>query len=424
MIINGRLDFYNCKDLKDISKIIKVNGSLILPGLNTDSSIKVHPNFTVENLYHTALDQNLKNYSFPSIKVLNELSLDDSPLKKIPDGLDLSSLKILTISWSNIKTIPDNLDNLKELNAQGNKELSNLPNNITKYKSLNISNSKIKELPKNLEVEKDLSISSTEIKELPDNLKIKGTLNIFNSKITELPKGLEIGKNLLLGSTEKDVMQWLKYFPKDLKVGGYINISNCSDLEYVPDNLKVFPSMGNCKNLKSIPKNILMDFKIVEEVMRDTYFMDCFDLSNCHSIKNLGLIRKVNLWIDLTNCYSLETFSQLENVKGAIKAENCKNLKYILKLKFVGGSLNLKNCSSLKTLGQLENVKGDLNLRGCDNLTLLPENLKVTGEITVSVNNKIRNLNKFKDKVKVYESYMNKLLKTNREKWMDEVEFP
>ena len=415
MIINGTLDLSNCGELKDISKITEIKEDLILPGFDTDKNIKINPKLKVNNLiFYIAEYEKTNSYIFPKINSVQKLDLNNfTLLKKIPEGINYSNLKELNISWTIISELPDNMFNLEKLDCSYNKNISVIPKSSKKLKSININGTSIKELPELNTTLKDLEIGGSQIRKLPEKLKILNNCNISNLEISELPKEIKIGGNLYIDRNN------FKTLPKNIEVNGYISIYGCPNLEYIPDTLKVIPYLGNNKSLKRIPKQILLN---QEELNKMNYHSSYLDLKNCESIENLGTLKRIGLSIDLTNCFSLKTFSQLEYVNGWLHAENCKNLLYILKLKKVKGSLILKNCKLLKSLGTLNFVEKDLNLRGCDSLTLLPENLEIGGNIIISRNNKIKNLNKFKDKIQIYETYMNNLYKTNREQWKREVE--
>ena len=68
--------------------------------------------------------------------------------------------------------------------------------------------------------------------ELPKDLKVGGYLDLRNTQIKELPKGLEVGGSLDLEGTP------IKELPKDLKVGGYLNLRGTQITE-LPEGLKV-----------------------------------------------------------------------------------------------------------------------------------------------------------------------------------------
>jgi hypothetical protein len=88
-------------------------------------------------------------------------------------------------------------------------------------------------LPDNLTVYGDLDLTNTPIKELPSDLKVGANLYLYKSPIKELPSGLEVDGSLDL--TNAPIIS----LPSDLKVGGHLDLTNTPiSKEYTQEQLK------------------------------------------------------------------------------------------------------------------------------------------------------------------------------------------
>jgi hypothetical protein len=86
-----------------------------------------------------------------------------------------------------------------------------------------------------LNIKGDLDLSETVITSLPNGLKIGGDLDLIDcSNLTSLPEGLEVGGDLDLENCTN-----LTSLPEGLKVGGELDLENCTNLTSLPKGLKV-----------------------------------------------------------------------------------------------------------------------------------------------------------------------------------------
>jgi len=90
-----------------------------------------------------------------------------------------------------------------------------------KRQILRIANQKVQEYIKNGSVG-NLILMGTSIQSLPRDLKVGGRLNLSFTSIKSLPPGLEVGGNLDLSYTS------IQSLPADLKVGGKLYLAVAS----------------------------------------------------------------------------------------------------------------------------------------------------------------------------------------------------
>ena len=126
-----------------------------------------------------------------------------------------------------------------------------------------------------------------------EELHIKGSLLLDNHiSLTALPEGLTIDGSLNLNRCTnlkllpKDLTiifdfdfrfgQIIK-LPNDLKVGGTIDLRDCSNLESLPDNLKVGGSLylNRCTSLKSLPKNLICHYNEYKPLLLYNRYVFC-----------------------------------------------------------------------------------------------------------------------------------------------------
>jgi hypothetical protein len=92
---------------------------------------------------------------------------------------------------------------------------------------LNLAFSKIKSLPEGLKVVGDLNLSYTpKLKSLPSDLDVKGDIYLEGSIIESLPEGLKVGGDLDLTYTD------IKSLPKGLEVGGDLHLELTTMMKY------------------------------------------------------------------------------------------------------------------------------------------------------------------------------------------------
>jgi len=83
-----------------------------------------------------------------------------------------------------------------DLNFQGDKRITQLPNNLLIDGDLYLLGTRIMYLPEVLTITGELDLFGTNIRTLPNKLRIGYKLYLLNSKITSLPKGLYVGDRI------------------------------------------------------------------------------------------------------------------------------------------------------------------------------------------------------------------------------------
>ena len=104
----------------------------------------------------------------------------------------------------------------------------NLPDNLTVKGDLDLS-------------EMNIEYSEMNIEYLPKNLKVGGYLDLWGNNLTSLPEDLEVGGWLNLRNNN------LTSLPQGLKVGGNLFLSN-NNLTSLPENLEVGGNIYLWKN--------------------------------------------------------------------------------------------------------------------------------------------------------------------------------
>ena len=120
----------------------------------------------------------------------------------------------------------------KDLNLSNLNFEPKLPDNLTVYGDLDLSDTPITSLPSGLKVGGGLFLEGTQIKQLPSDLKVGGGLGLTNTPIKELPSDLKVVGNLYLDDSQ------IKELPDDLKVGGDLDLSD-TEITELPSDLKV-----------------------------------------------------------------------------------------------------------------------------------------------------------------------------------------
>jgi len=146
--------------------------------------------------------------SFPSLSRIEQLIINNSSLKEIPNNiLNLISLKTLDLRTNNIEVIPpeiQNLSRLEELHIKDNK-IKELPNelfNLKKLKILNLHTNHIEVIPpdiQNLSKLEELYLASNDIKELPKEffyLRHLKKINLHTNHVTIIPPDIQNLSNL------------------------------------------------------------------------------------------------------------------------------------------------------------------------------------------------------------------------------------
>lgn len=166
------------------------------------------------------------------------------------------------------------------LNLSKNDDVKKLPGNLN-AKRLNLNDCKsLKSLPKGLSCN-ELSIQNSKIIELPEDISVKFRIDLSNcSDLEVLPRNLKVGTLILRNCTS------LKCLPEGLRVN-FLDITSCNFSEWPEDIVVEFGYLiaRNCENITSLP-----------ESLND---LTTLDLRNCTSISKIPEDLKISAWIDI-----------------------------------------------------------------------------------------------------------------------------
>ena len=168
-----------------------------------------------------------------------------------------------------------------------------------------------------------------DITELPDNLKILGGLSLYNTGVTKLPKGLEVECWLDISGTE------IEELPEDTKFGGHLYVRNMKKPFSFQKEMRVNGKVQwENTTIKQMPERLYISY------------IDSLIYTNLDSIKSMDIYRYLNL------AYT-EIFKLSDNLVAYRGLDlNGTPIKELSKGLIVGGLLelyetNLKDYSNL-----------------------------------------------------------------------------
>ena len=135
-------------------------------------------------------------------------------------------------------------------------------------------------------------------------------MNFHGHELKKTDKGYEYYGHLdLSGCTS------LTAIPDNLTVGGYLDLSGCTSLTAIPDNLAVGESLYliDCTSLTAIPDNLTVGGSL--------YLIDCTSLTAIPDNLTVGGS------LDLSGCTSLTAISDNLTVGGSLYLSGCTSLK-------------------------------------------------------------------------------------------------
>jgi hypothetical protein len=159
--------------------------------------------------------------------------------------------------------------------------------------------------------------------------------------------------------------------PKGLKVGGWLDLQNCTKLKSLPEGLKVGGCLNlqGCTSLTSLPKGLTADGGL--------------ELFGCTGLTSLPNDLFVREYLDIQNCTGLTSLPKGLTVEGDLSLRGCTGLTELPEGLDVGGHLNLRGCTCLTSLPNGLKVSGGLDITGCTGLTSLPNGLKVGVDLDI-----------------------------------------
>ncbi|MGR3912033.1 MAG: NEL-type E3 ubiquitin ligase domain-containing protein, partial [Candidatus Rhabdochlamydia sp.] len=156
--------------------------------------------------------------------------------------------------------------------------------------------------------------------------------------------------------------------PKGLKVGGNLNLSGCTGLIHLPENLAIGCSLdlSYCEALTTLPKGLKVGGNL--------------NLSGCTGLIHLPENLAIGQEFNLSKCTALIALPKGLKVKGNLDLRRCTRLTYLPENLEVEGYLNLYGCTALTALPHSLKLGEDLNLNECIHLTFLPNWITTLGK--------------------------------------------
>lgn len=288
--------------IDDCEKLMSMNyGDLVIPIIS--SVLTLPDNLTVER---DLIVETLSIDKLPAnLTVGRDLNISDTLIESLPDDISVghsiiavhSHIREINIAHVrgglilaetfHIETLPDGLKVDESLDLRKSC-IKCLPSGL-RCRYLNIKQTKIDELPEDIVVEKDIWASHTNISDfrircvhgfldldhchklrsLPDGLTVDGALDVSCSGISRLPSGMRV-HHLDISHTDIDEL------PMDIivngaidashtrirefhirRVNGALNLSHCSQLKKLPDELYVGAMFDiRCSAVKELPNTL------------------------------------------------------------------------------------------------------------------------------------------------------------------------
>jgi Leucine-rich repeat (LRR) protein len=214
----------------------------------------------IEDLYISDITDGEWPSFMENCHALTELTIYTLLTGEFPPWIrNASSLCRLDIMYSNIASLPDwigDLQSLTKLFLLDSIRLKTLPDSIGNLKNLdrlNINNSQIKSLPEsigNLKKLRELLFIDSPLEKIPDCIgDLQSLAELFlsgNIKLDTLPDSIGNLKNLRKLSLNKSSIKKLPDWIGDLQSLTRLSLNNNKNLESLPD------SIGNLKNLVSL----------------------------------------------------------------------------------------------------------------------------------------------------------------------------
>lgn len=193
---------------------------------------------------------------------------------------------------------------------------------------------------------------------------VNGEIDLSNEKnLTHIPDGLhEIWGLNLSGCTA------LEKLPDNLNVHRLI-LDDCTSLTHLPSGLKAYSLQAQNTGLIALPDDIEVNYKL--------------DLTGCQNLEYLPPNLHVGSLV-LSGCTKLQALPDDLHLY-FLDATNCVNFKEWGQNGSVEvGMINLSGCQALTYLPSWLTPIADLNVQNCTNLASLPAGLKVTSTIELA----------------------------------------
>lgn len=190
-----------------------------------------------------------------------------SKISKIPPDLKTYSL---SLSFTNVKKLPENMNYFKGSLVLSFSKFSELPSTLTVKGNLDIGHTLLKTLPDNLKVGNTLFLSDDKF--ITDSIGTKTlNLSLHGSEIKTLPPGIKLKGTLDLSDSH------IEFLPNDLIIGGDLLLKDCKNIKSLPDGLFIGGILDlEGTNIKSLPEDIVIqnkktNYQISESSKDDNY---------------------------------------------------------------------------------------------------------------------------------------------------------
>ncbi|XP_059645478.1 disease resistance protein L6-like [Cornus florida] len=317
-----------------------------------------------------------------------------------PSIVNLKNLKVLDISYSDIRELPDEIWKLKNLEVMDFTECSyldvNIPSNIKKLSSLRFLSfygSKIQSLPPKIwrltqlhtlniggctklhsQPELPSSLRILNVSDIPNltNLVNLQELQLFECHNLVMPTN--IGKLFKLEKLTFDRTE-IKSLPKDIDLLSQLkvlDIRSCDELQCILglpsslvelslaicDSLETLPDLSNMKNLSSLLLKNCNKLAWVHglgklESLTSLYIFACEMLATTEKMPNLSNLKKLEI-LSISNCSKLHDIQGLDKLESLkyLNLRGCENLLKIEGLKALKSLevLDVSRCTSLETI--------------------------------------------------------------------------
>lgn len=199
--------------------------------------------------------------------------------------------------------------------------------------------------------------------EAPADLTVHGDLDLsLSHDLTDLPDGLTVDSLDLSGCTA------LEALPQNLTVRRALILDYCTALTELPIGLHCYELSAVGTPLKTLPADISVDFKV--------------DLTDCGQLERLPDGLKVGSLV-LRNCYALLALPEGLDVY-FLDISGCVSLTdWPLFAKVRVGHFRARGCIQLTHLPVWINQLTELDVSGCESLLRLPHQLQVLSRLDI-----------------------------------------
>lgn len=321
--ICGSLTLRGCTSLATLGDGLFVGESLDVTGCVALTSI---PNSLWEIKRDLLLSGCLSMRDLPEgLKVKSNFYANDCPqLEVLPKGLEVGLLMTIR-NCERIAAIPDHVRVGRDLIADRCPNLKSISGDLivggkASFKSCH----SLQDIPAIINVKSLCLDDCTNIRVLPAGLNIPDNLSLRDTKFQDFPRNLTVG-----GLIDISGCQWVTSFPDDFNFTGRILIAeNCQNLIELPKSMPNLMNMAldGCTSLTHLPEGLnvymlsLKGCTGLKALPRDLRVSRSVDLRGCEGISI------PQEFIDANEGYARILFPKTYDILPAVKAENAPTL--------------------------------------------------------------------------------------------------